>query len=98
MRKTYTAAFKAQVVQEVLRGEKTIAQIAAKHKIHPNMIGQWKAAALRGLPTLFDEKRNAAAVKAEHEAELQELYEQVGRLSTENAWLKKKSGLRRDNS
>jgi transposase-like protein len=96
MRRRFTAAFKAQVVQEILRGEKTIAQIAAKHKIHPNMIGQWKAAAIKGLPTLFDEKRNAAAVKADHDAEIQELFEQIGRLSIENAWLKKKSGLERD--
>lgn len=80
------AAFKAQVVLEVLRGEKTIAQIAAKHKIHPNMVGQWKLAALKGLPAILDEKRNAAAVQAEHEAELQQLYEQIGRLSIENAW------------
>ncbi len=92
MRRRFTAQFKAQVVQEVLRGEKTVAQIAAKHKIHPNMIGQWKLAALKGLPTIFDEKRNAAAVKADHEAEMQELFEQIGRLSIENAWLKKKSG------
>lgn len=93
MRKRYSAAFKAQVVQEVLRGEKTIAQIAAAHKVHPNMLGQWRTAAIKGLPSLFDERRQAAAIKAEHEAELEELYGQIGRLSTQVAWLKKKSGL-----
>jgi len=96
MRRRFTAVFKAQVVQEALRGEKTIAQIAAKHKIHPNMIGQWKLAVVKGLPAIFDEKRNAVAIKAEHQAEMQELFEQIGRLSMENAWLKKKSGLEHD--
>ena len=91
MRKQYSAAFKAQVIQEVLRGEKTLAQIAATHKVHPNMVGQWKALALKGLPSLFDERRAAAAIKAEHEAELEELYSQIGRLSTQVAWLKKKA-------
>lgn len=96
MRRRFSAAFKAQLVQEVLRGEKTIAQIAATHKVHPNMLGQWKTTALRSLPSLFDEKRNLSVLKAEHDAEIQELFEQIGRLSTENAWLKKKSGLERD--
>ncbi len=77
MRRRLTAAFQAQVVQEVLREEKTIAEIATKHKIHFNVVGQWKLAALKGLPTIFDQRRNAALVKAEHEAELQELFEQI---------------------
>jgi putative transposase len=93
MKRRFSAAFKAEVVQEVLRGEKTAAQIAADRQIHPVMLTQWKTAALKGLPMLFDEKRSAAATKAAHETKIQELYEQIGRLSAENAWLKKKSGL-----
>ena len=45
-RKIHTATFKAQVVQQVLREDKTLAQIAAEHGIHPNQISQWEAAAL----------------------------------------------------
>lgn len=93
MRRRFNAEFKAKVVQEVFRGEKTIAQIAATHKVHPNMIGQWKSLAIKGMPTLFDEKRGSASAKAERENETQELYEQIGRLSTEITWLKKKSGI-----
>jgi len=86
MRKRYSAAFKAQIVQELLRGEKTIAQLAAAHKVHLNLLGQWKATALKGLPSLFDERRQAAAVKAEQESQLEQLYGQIGRLSTQVAW------------
>jgi transposase-like protein len=94
MRKRHTASFKAQVVQEVLKEEKTIAQIASEYEVHPNQISQWKAIALKGLPTLF-EKDNAAqaAEKAAQQQKVQELYAEIGKLSTHVAWLKKKCGL-----
>ena len=95
MRKRYTAAFKAQIVQEVLREDKLISQIASAHGIHPNLIGQWKAQALQGLPSLFE---NAHAteekLRAAHEQQLTALYAEIGRLTTHVAWLKKKSGIR----
>ena len=95
MRKHYTATFKAQIVQEVLREDKLISQIASAHGIHPNLIGQWKAQALQGLPSLFE---NAHAteekLRAAHEQQLTALYAEIGRLTTHVAWLKKKSGIR----
>ena len=45
-RQTHAAAFKAQIVQQVLREDKTLAQIAAEHGIHLNQISPWEAAAL----------------------------------------------------
>jgi putative transposase len=96
MRKRHSAAFKAQVVQEVLKEEKTITQIASEYGVHPNQISTWKAAALKGLPSLFEREKADAdqrAQKEAHEKQLQELYAQIGRLSTQVAWLKKKSGL-----
>ena len=94
MRKQYSATFKAQIVQEVLKEEKTIAQIASAHGVHPTQIGEWKAAALKGLPTLFEKGQSElAAVRAAHEKQLNELYAEIGRLTTQVAWLKKKAGL-----
>ena len=93
-RKTHTAAFKVQVVQQVLREDKTLAQIAAEHGIHPNQISQWKATALQGLPTIFERGAGAQAAEcAEREKQTEKLYEQIGRLTTQLAWIKKKSGL-----
>jgi len=93
-RKTHSAAFKAQIVQQVLREDKTLAQIAAEHGIHPNQISQWKATALQGLPTIFERGESAqAAEKAAHDKQTEKLYEQIGRLTTQLAWIKKKSGL-----
>ena len=89
-RQTHTAALKAQVVQQVLREDKTLAQIAAEHGIHPNQVSQWKATALQGLPALFERGESAqAAEKATHEKQTGKLYEQIGRLTTQLAWIKK---------
>ena len=89
-RKHYSAAFKAQVVQQVLREDKSLAQIAAEHGVHPNQISQWRATALQGLPTIFERGDGAqAAEKAAQEKQTAQLYEQIGRLTTQLAWIKK---------
>jgi transposase-like protein len=94
MRKRYSAIEKAQIVLEALMEEKTIAQIAAEHKVHPNQISKWKTEALQGLPKLFtNDERATRRMEAVHERELQELYAEIGRLTTQLGWLKKKSGL-----
>jgi len=95
MRKQYTATFKAEIVQEVLRGDKLITQIASTHGIHPNLIGEWKAAALKGLPSLFErEHSEQAKERATHDKQVTDLYAEIGRLTTQVAWMKKKLGIR----
>ena len=93
MRKQYTAAFKAKLVLELLKETKSLAQLAAEHKVHPNQLRQWRGAALKELPLLFEKKDHTADVVAAHERQLEELYAEIGRLTTHVAWLKKKSGL-----
>ena len=94
MKKHYTPAFKAQIVQEVLKENRTISAIASEHGIHPNQISAWKAAVLSGMTSLFASEHQAAMVaKEEHEREVQELYAEIGRLQTQLNWLKKKSGI-----
>jgi transposase len=93
MRKQHTAHFKAQVVQELLKEDKTIAQIAAEYEVHPTQLRRWKSIALEGLPSLFEEKDSIVALRAEYEGRLNELYGDIGRLTSQLTWLKKKSGL-----
>ena len=90
MRKQYTAAFKARVVQEVFKEEKTLAQIAAEYEVHPTQLKTWRATALAGLPGLFEKQESTGVLKAAHEQQLTELYAEIGKLSTQIAWLKKK--------
>lgn len=94
MRKQYNPSFKAQVVLEVLKEEKTVSQIASQHGVHPTQINIWKATALSGLPTLFDKDvSKISAQKAEYEKRINELYTEIGRMTTQLAWVKKKSGI-----
>jgi transposase-like protein len=94
MRKQYSAEFKAKVVREVLREEKPLSQIAASHGIHPNVVTQWRDQALLGLVGIFNhqQENDWAAQRKAHEQEVEELYAEIGRLTTQLTWLKKKVG------
>lgn len=85
------------MVQELLKEEQTVAQIASEHGVHLTQLNKWKATAIQGLPSLFaDDRKAAQAVQATHERQVQTLYAEIGRLTTQVAWLKKKSGLEPD--
>jgi transposase len=96
-RKQYTKQKKADIVIELLKEEKTIAQIASEYGIHPTQLSQWKKTALEGLPELF-ERGEKAAQKAEKEQlkQIEDLYKEIGYLTTQVKWLKKKSGIEDD--
>ena len=86
-RKVYDGAFKARVVLEVLRGEKTLAEIAMEFGIHPNQIVTWKKQVLAILHEVLSRKVNTSAKQQE---ELQnELFKQIGELKVQNEFLKK---------
>lgn len=73
---------------------KSVAQIASENSIHPNQLHRWKKQALENFPQLFAEDRKGEkAREAEHERQLNQLYAEIGRLSAQLSWLKKKSGL-----
>jgi putative transposase len=92
-RKQYSPTLKAKIVVEALRETKTITELAAEHQMHPNLIAKWKQTALAELPTLF-ERGAVKDEKAEaQERKIDELYQEIGKLTTQVNWLKKKSGL-----
>ena len=63
-RKQYTPEFKAKVVLQVLREEKTLGEIAADNELNPNQIRNWKREFLENAPKLFSESRDAKEIKA----------------------------------
>jgi putative transposase len=92
-RKHFTASQKAQIALEILKEEKTVTQIASEYGVHPNVLYRWKKQALDNLPKLFeDENKGERDRQAEHERQVNELYSEIGRLTTQLSWLKKKSG------
>jgi transposase len=95
MRKHFAPAFKDKVVLEMLGEERTTGEIAAGYGVHPTQLTRWKAQVVEGLPDLFDsEKKAVGALKAAHEEEIERLYAEIGRLTTQLEWLGKESGLR----
>ncbi len=47
-RRRFTGEFKARVALAALRGDKTVPEIAARHKVHPNQVSTWKRQAIDG--------------------------------------------------
>ncbi len=90
-RRNHSAAFKAKVALEAVKGDKTIAELASQYEVHPTQIIQWKKQLLESLPDLFN---NSPQKDRQKQDELTEhLYQQIGQLKVELDWLKKKSGL-----
>ena len=91
MRKKHPPSFKAKVVLELLKEQKTSAELASQHQVSCSQLRSWKAIATKGLTDLFTDKRKAH--DRDREELIQELYRQLGRLNADLNWLKKKSGL-----
>jgi transposase len=89
-RRTFSADFKARVALEALSGAYTLAELAKKHDVHPNMISQWKRTAQESLPGLFAKK--ADKTEAAHQAEIKELHQKIGQLTVERDFLAKAFG------
>ena len=89
-RRRFAAEFKARVALEALVGDKTMAELAARHDVHPNMIAQWKRQAKESLPAAFAGK--SSRDDAARESEIEALQRKVGQLSIENDFLSKAFG------
>jgi transposase len=87
-----TAQEKATLVLAALKEEKSIAQLAAEHGVHASQIHQWKKQAESALVEVFS-RESKELKQAEAQAKLvASLYQEIGQLSTQLSWLKKKSG------
>ena len=89
-RKRYSADFKAKVALEAMRGEMTLAQLAAKHGVHQTLINAWKKQAVEGMSGTFSGKAEAA--EADRRGEVDKLHAMIGQLVVERDFLKRASG------
>ena len=88
-RQKHTATFKAQVAFAALQGDRTVNELAGHYGVHPTLIHAWKKQLLQGAEGIFSKGLKGDGA----EARQTELYEQIGRLQMELAWVKKKAAV-----
>jgi transposase len=92
--KQYSAEEKVKIALEALKGELTLAQITSKYGVHATQINNWKKKALESMIEGFKDRRKASeSVDSGGNQLTDELYKQIGQLTVERDWLKKKSEL-----
>jgi putative transposase len=89
-RAVYTAEYKTRLVLEVLKEEKTLAEIASENKITPLNLRNWKKVFLENAEMAMEPSK---AIKEQKEAnrrlqvEVDEYAKKVGQLTIEKDWL-----------
>jgi len=93
-RKEYTPEYKAKIVLELMREERTISEIASREQINVKQLYNWRNEFVANAYQIFAGSRSdkeAAKKRQEFEEHEQELMAKIGQLTLENEWLKKKS-------
>ena len=87
-RRRFSAAFKARVAIEAVKGQRTAAELAGHYQVHPGQIAQWKKQLLEAAEQVFSVR--AAADRQQQEELTAKLYQQIGQLKVELDFLQKK--------
>ena len=89
-RRKPSPAFKTKVALEALKGQETVAQLAARYEVHPGQIQAWKKALTEGASGVFG---NGKEQKSRNDAALiARLYQEIGQLKVERDFLAERSG------
>ena len=82
----FGAEFKARVALDAIKGTQTLGQLTSQYKVHVSQVSKWKKQAMAGLAEIFKNGRSQADSR---QSEIDGLYQEIGRLQVENAFLKK---------
>ena len=88
-RRNHSPAFKARVALEALKGEKTVAELATLHDVHPTQIVSWKNELLGRAAEIFGSDSNG---ESQSQEKIRELHEKIGELTVENSFLDRALG------
>ena len=92
--KSYESKFKTKVVLESLREENTLSEIASKYEITPKLLSNWRSQFLSSCSNVFEKHPSEKKVKElEKDLEVKEsqYIQQIGEMSVELNWMKKKA-------
>lgn len=83
-RRNHSPGFKAKVALDALRGDKTLAELATKHDVHPNQITAWKSQLLAQAGDIFAQGNTG---HDDGEGRVRELHAKIGELTMERDFL-----------
>jgi len=85
-RRKFTSKFKTKVVLEALSERYTLAQLAERHKLHPNQISNWKKQFVSNTESVFD--NGAKTPQQESDEQMGRLLKTIGQQKVEIDFLK----------
>ena len=93
-RRKHSPSFKSKVALEAIKGEETVAQLAARYEVHPGQIQAWKKTLLAGAAGVFNGTHDGTHDKSKKgdAALIARLYQQIGQLKVERDFLWERSG------
>src|SRR5271156_1824488 len=77
-RRNHSPAFKAKVAIAAVKGDMTIAELAKRFDLHPNLITQWKTQLLEHAALAFDGSKPATEA-----SDLKSLHAKIGQQALE---------------
>ena len=87
IRKKHSIQFKFKLALEATKGIKTLSELTSEHAVHQAQISQWKKQLLEQGPKVFTKGLGSTKTSDKERAQL---YEQIGQLTVELNWFKKK--------
>ena len=84
-RRNHAPGCKAKVALAVLKGDKTLAELAQQFDVHSNQITDWKARLLEGAAGLFGSEASRSEVASP--TDLTMLHAKIGELTLEKDFL-----------
>ena len=87
-KRQHTPTFKGQVAVEAIKEQQTLGELASRFSVHPTQIRRWRDFLREQIPIIFS-NQTAKQLVAKDEL-VDQLYNQVGKLTVELEWLKKK--------
>ena len=81
-RRKHSPLFKSKVALAALKGDKTIAELAAQFEVHPNQITDWKRQLQENAANVFGQKP-----EKEKGPDIQRMQAKIGQLTLENDFL-----------
>jgi len=86
-RRKFTPEFKAKVVLEAIKNQKTLAELSLHFEVNSVMISKWKTEFLSNMSLVFE--KGSTTNEPSESVDVERLYAQIGQLKVENDFLKK---------